>query len=163
MDGQVLIFPQGNDIVVTARFPGISDGTGAQSEFSDPTTMVYTSAIIDDPDNPGQTMSTFEIPREDVAVTGAFWWRVDCIDTLSSRRTASCGTLLVEAVLCSGGLAVGSCISSTWEVSPGISVIDPGFTGESTGDQKLIKDRRAMRRRCNGSGTRGYAAGQGKY
>jgi hypothetical protein len=108
MDGQVLIFPQGNDIVVTARFPDISDGTGATSEFyykdnrytpdSDPSTQVYSSDIYDDPDNPGATMSQFTIPAADNSANGAFWWRVDCIDSLDTRRTAQCGTLLVEAV-----------------------------------------------------------------
>ena len=109
MDGQALVFPKGNDVVVTARFPGISDGTGASAEFyykdnryiadSDPTTQVYTSSITDDPDNPGATMSQFKIPATDNGVTGAFWWRVDCIDVTDSRRTAAAGTLLVEAVL----------------------------------------------------------------
>lgn len=109
MDGQVLIFPKGNDIQVTARFPGISDGTGAHSEFyykdnryvadNDPGTMIYSSAIDPDPDNPGATMSTFHIPAADNVVTGAFWYRVDAVDSLNTRRTTACGTLLVEAVL----------------------------------------------------------------
>lgn len=108
MDGNVLVFPQNNDVVVTARFPDINDGTGSHSEFyykdnrykddTDPTTQVYTAPIENDPDYPGATMSVFTIPSEDNLITGAFWWRVDCVDSLSTRRTAQCGTLLVEAV-----------------------------------------------------------------
>jgi hypothetical protein len=109
MDITTLWFPQGNDIIVTARYPGISDGTGMTSEFyykdnrytadTDPGTQVYSSDITADPDNPGATMSQFTIPADDNLITGAFWWRVDCIDSLDNRRTADCGTLLVEAVL----------------------------------------------------------------
>ena len=109
MDGQALVFPQGNDVVVTARFPEISDGTGAEAQFyykdnryvadSDPGVQVYTSSITDDPDNAGATMSQFKIPATDNSVAGAFWWRVDCIDITNARRTAAAGTLLVEAVL----------------------------------------------------------------
>jgi hypothetical protein len=109
MDGQALVFPKGNDIVVTARFPEISSGAGMTSEFyykgnryiadSDPTTEVYTSSITADPGNPGATMSQFRIPATDNGVAGAFWWRVDAIDSTGSRRTAAAGTLLVEAVL----------------------------------------------------------------
>ena len=108
MDGQVLLFPQNNDVVVTAQYPGISDGTGSHSEFyykdnryiadSDPSTQMYQAPIIPDPDNPGATMSRFTIPADDNLTTGAFWWRVDCVDSLNTRRTAQCGTLLVEAV-----------------------------------------------------------------
>lgn len=108
MDGQVLFFPQNNDVVVTARYPDISDGTGSHSEFyykdnryaadSDPTTQMYQAPIETDPDYPGQTKSVFTIPADDNLITGAFWWRVDCVDSLSTRRTAQCGTLLVEAV-----------------------------------------------------------------
>lgn len=108
MDQTGLVFPRGNDIVVTARFPDISDGTGMISEFltkpgretddSDPAVQVYASDIVADPDNTGQTMAQFDIPAADTEVTGAFWWRVDCVDVLDKRRTANCGTLLVEAV-----------------------------------------------------------------
>lgn len=108
MDGQVLYFPQGNDIVVTARFPEISDGTGATASFyckddryvddADPTTQVYTSGVNPDPDFTGATMSVFHIPAADIEITGAFWWRVDVTDVTDKTRTASCGTLLVEAV-----------------------------------------------------------------
>lgn len=109
MDSTVIYFPQAKDVVVTARFPTISDGTGSTSEFyykdsrytadTDPATQVYTSDITDDPDNPGATFAQFTIPADDNLVTGAFWYRVDCIDSLDTRRMAACGTLLVEAVL----------------------------------------------------------------
>jgi hypothetical protein len=108
MDGQVLLFPQNKDIVVTARYPDISDGTGSHSEFyykdsrytadNDPSTQMYSAPIEQDPDNPGATMSQFTIPADDNLITGAFWWRVDCVDSLNTRRMAQCGTLLVEAV-----------------------------------------------------------------
>jgi hypothetical protein len=113
MDTTVLFFPRGNDIIVTARFPDISDGTGVTAEFyykdnrvtadTDPSTMTYSSSVRPDPGNPGATMSVFTIPGTDNDDPGAFWWRVDVIDALLSRRTASCGTLLVEAVLCGSG------------------------------------------------------------
>ena len=64
----------------------------------DPAVQVYESDIVTDPDYPGQTMAQFDIPAVDTDVTGAFWWRVDCVDVLNKRRTANCGTLLVEAV-----------------------------------------------------------------
>jgi hypothetical protein len=108
MDSEVLFLPQGKDVVVTARFPTISDGTGVTSELyykdsrytadTDPTTQVYTSQVQDDPDNPGATFAQWTIPADDNIVTGAFWYRVDCIDSLDTRRMAACGTLLVEAV-----------------------------------------------------------------
>jgi hypothetical protein len=108
MDQIVLMFPQGNDIQVTAQFPTIADGTGMTANFyykisrytadSDPTTLVFTSDIVDDPDNPGATMSVFEIPSADNEVSGAFWWRVDAVDSQDTTRTANCGPLLVEAV-----------------------------------------------------------------
>jgi hypothetical protein len=108
MDMTALFFPQGNDVVVTAQFPGISDGTGMSSEFwyktdkttpdTDPTSLSFESTVIPDPENAGQTMSQFSIPATDNDEAGAFWWRVDVIDVNSHRRTASCGTLLVEAV-----------------------------------------------------------------
>jgi|SRR5215831_19206175 len=109
MDQTGLVFPRGNDLVVTARFPEISDGTGMTSEFftkpdrttsdTDPAVLVYQSAVDPDPDFPGQTKATFYVPRADTTLTGIFWWRVDCIDVLDKRRTANCGPLLVEAVL----------------------------------------------------------------
>jgi hypothetical protein len=112
MDSQVLMFPQGNDIIVTARFPEISDGTGATAHFyykedryssdSDPSTLVYAASILPDPDNPGATMSTFSVPAADNGINGAFWWRIDAVDSFGKKRTANCGTLLVEAVLCYG-------------------------------------------------------------
>lgn len=108
MDQTGLVFPQGNDIVVTAQFPTISDGTGMTSEFyykddrttpdTDPAVEVYSSTVIPDPSNPGATYSRFTIPAADNGVTGAFWYRVDCLDSTGKRRTANCGPLLVEAV-----------------------------------------------------------------
>ena len=109
MDGQVLYFPSGKDMVVTARYPAISDGTGAHSEFyykdnryvpdDDPTVQVYSAPVDPDPDNVGATMSVFNIPGEDTETTGAFWWRVDIIDSADTRRFVEAGTVLVEAVL----------------------------------------------------------------
>lgn len=108
MDQTLLVFPKGNDVVVTARFPDISDGTGMTAKFyskpdrgtadTDPSVHVYSATIVGDPDFPGATMSSFSIPHTDTTATGSFWWRVDCIDSLTHRRTASCGPLLVEAV-----------------------------------------------------------------
>jgi len=108
MDQTGLVFPRGNDVVVTAQFPDISDGTGMISEFytkpsratpdTDPSVQVYESDIVKDTDNAGQTLAQFDIPAGDTGVTGAFWWRVDCVDVLNKRRTANCGPLLVEAV-----------------------------------------------------------------
>ena len=110
MDTTGLVFPRGNDVVVTARFPDISDGTGMVSELytkpsretpdNDPAVKVYDSDVVNDPDNPGATISHFDVPSEDTGVTGAVWWRVDCVDVLGNRRTpeGACGTLLVEAV-----------------------------------------------------------------
>ena len=106
MDMTALFFPQGNDIVVTAKFPDIIDGTGITAEFwykddkgtpdDDPTTMTYTSTMIQGDDE--IWYSEFTIPAADNEVTGAFWWRVDAVDAFEKRRTANCGTLLVEAV-----------------------------------------------------------------
>jgi hypothetical protein len=108
MDQTGLVFPRGNDIVVTARFPEISDGTGMESEFytkpnratpdDDPSVQIYDSEVVSDPDNPGATIAQFDVPSTDTGVTGAYWWRVDCVDTTGKRRTANCGPLLVEAV-----------------------------------------------------------------
>jgi hypothetical protein len=103
-----LVFPRGNDIVVTASFPDISDGTGMSAEFyykpdrttddNDPSVKVYESTVDPDPDNAGATLSTFDIPAVDNGSTGSFWWRVDVLDVNGHRRTADCGPLLVEAV-----------------------------------------------------------------
>ncbi len=108
MDQTGLVFRRGNDIVVTARFPEISDGTGMTAEFynkpnreaedDDPAVLVYDSGVDVDPANPGATLAQFDIPSTDTGTAGARWWRVDCIDTAGKRRTAECGTLLVEAV-----------------------------------------------------------------
>ena len=110
MDQTGLVFPRGNDVVVIARFPEINDGTGMVSELytkpsketpdSDPAVKVYDSDVVEDPDNPGSTMSQFDVPSDDTGVTGAFWWRVDCVDVQGKRRTpdGACGPLLVEAV-----------------------------------------------------------------
>jgi hypothetical protein len=104
----VLYFPVGNDVTVVVQYPNIADGTGTQSEFyykqnratsdTDPTTVVYASPVVADPDNAGATMSRFIIDSEDNSVAGAFWWRIDFVDTSSSRTTVGFGTLLVEAV-----------------------------------------------------------------
>jgi len=106
MDMTALFFPQNNDIIVTAKFPEITDGTGVTAEFwykfdkmtpdGDPTTSTYTSNVTLGDDH--IWYSEFVIPASDNAITGAFWWRVDAIDSFNHRRTASCGTLLVEAV-----------------------------------------------------------------
>jgi hypothetical protein len=108
MDQTSLFIPRGNDVTVTARFPDISDGTGMSSEFwvkpakttpdSDPSVSTYTSTVVADPDNAGATMAQFDIPSTETALAGALWWRVDVIDTLSHRRTANSGPLLVESV-----------------------------------------------------------------
>jgi len=108
MDQTGLVFPRGNDVVVTARFPEISDGTGITSELytkpsrdtddDDPAVRVYSSDVVSDPDNVGQSISQFDVPAADTGLTGSFWWRVDCVDVLNKRRTANCGPLLVEAV-----------------------------------------------------------------
>jgi hypothetical protein len=108
MDQSGLVFPRGNDIVVTARFPDISDGTGMLAELytkpdrttadTDPSVNIYESGVAVDPDNAGSTMAQFDVPATDTGTTGSFWWRVDCLDSAGRRRTADCGTLLVEAV-----------------------------------------------------------------
>jgi hypothetical protein len=108
MDMQALFFPQNNDVVVTAQFPDISDGTGMSSEFyyklskttpdDDPSTLMFTSTVDADPDNVGATMAQFPIPGTDNGSPAAYWWRVDVIDTFGNRRTTNCGPLLVESV-----------------------------------------------------------------
>jgi hypothetical protein len=104
----VLYFPVNNDVTVIVQYPNIADGTGAQSEFyykqnravpdTDPTTVVYASPVVDDPDNPGATMSRIIIDSEDNSTSGAFWWRIDYVDAGDLRTTVGFGTLLVEAV-----------------------------------------------------------------
>jgi hypothetical protein len=104
----VLFFPAGNDVQVTVRYPNIPDGTGCQSEFyykadrttsdTDPSTVVFTSLVVVDPDNTGATMSTFTIDSADNAMAGAYWWRIDFLDAADSRTTVGFGTLIVEAV-----------------------------------------------------------------
>lgn len=106
MDMVSLFFPQNNDIVVTAKFPDISDGTGIVTEFwykdnrfvsdIDPTSTNYQSEMVRGDDN--VWYSEFDIPATDNTIPGAFWWRVDAVDTLNKRMTASAGTLIVEAV-----------------------------------------------------------------
>jgi hypothetical protein len=104
----VLFFPAGNDVQVTVRYSNIPDGTGCQSEFyykadrttsdTDPSTVVFTSLVVADPDNTGATMSQFTIDSADNAMAGAYWWRVDFLDAADSRTTVGFGTLIVEAV-----------------------------------------------------------------
>jgi hypothetical protein len=104
----VLYFPAGNDVQVTVRYPNISSGTGSQSEFyykadrttsdTDLSTVVFTSPVIADPDNAGATMSQFTIDSADNAMAGAYWWRVDFVDSTGLRTTVGFGTLIVEAV-----------------------------------------------------------------
>lgn len=108
MDMQALFFKQGNDIVVTARYTDISDGTGMTAELftkpdkttpdDDPSVMVYQSDVVSDPDNIGATLSQFDIPSSDTQNTGAFWWKVNVTDPFNNVRTANQGTLLIEAV-----------------------------------------------------------------
>jgi hypothetical protein len=104
----VLYFPQNNDVTVNVSYPGISDGTGATSEFyyktnrttsdTDPTTKTYTVPIVDDPDNAGACMSTIDIPAADNATAGSLWWRIDVIDSSGDVSTVGYGILLVESV-----------------------------------------------------------------
>lgn len=106
MNMTALFFPQGNDVVVTAKFPDIVDGAGITAEFwykddkttsdDDPGTLSYSAPLVQGDDQ--IWYSEFDIPGTDNIDTGAFWWRVDAIDSFSKRRTAGCGTLLVEAV-----------------------------------------------------------------
>lgn len=108
VQAQVLYFPCGNDVTVTVRYPGVADGTGAQSEFyykadrktsdTDPSTTVYASPVVDDPDNAGATMSRFIIDDGDNSNAGAFWWRIDFVGPDDARTTVGYGTLMVEAV-----------------------------------------------------------------
>ena len=108
MDMLALFFKQGDDIVVTARYPEISDGTGMTATFyikddkttpdADATVLTYDSDVVDDPENSGATLSQFDIPSEDTQSTGALWWKVKVFDSLSNSRTANQGPLLIEAV-----------------------------------------------------------------
>jgi hypothetical protein len=108
MEMATLFVPRGNDVVVTARFPTISDGSGSTAELytkpnryvldSDPDTMVYQADIIPDDDNPGASKSIFNVPAADTSVTGYSWWRVDAVDQFNNRRTANAGPWIVEAV-----------------------------------------------------------------
>lgn len=104
----VLYFPAGNDVQVLVQYPTISDGTGCQSEFyykadrqtpdNDMSTVSYAVPVDNDPDNLGQTISTFLISAADNGESGAFWWRVDFLDALGNRTSVGFGTLIVEAV-----------------------------------------------------------------
>jgi hypothetical protein len=103
-----LVFYANKDVIVTSRFPDISDGTGMTSTFyikadritpdTDITVQSYSSAVISDPDNVGATMSQFIIPASDTNMPGSWWWRVDVTDSLGKTRTANCGPLLIQAV-----------------------------------------------------------------
>jgi hypothetical protein len=107
MDMTTLFFPQNNDIVVTAKFPDFTTGAGIITKFwyknnkftadSDPTSISFTGTTLTQGTD-GLWFSTFSIPAANNVMTGAFWWRVDATDSLNKRRTAQCGTLLVEAV-----------------------------------------------------------------
>ena len=108
MQMSALFIPQGNDIVVTAKFPTISDGTGAVAKLytkptrytpdSDPEVMTYEATIDPNPDAPGTSMSVFNVPSADTSIAGTYWWRVDAVDQLNKKRTANAGPWLVEAV-----------------------------------------------------------------
>lgn len=108
MEMLALFFKQGDDIVVTARFAEIPNGTGMTATFyiksdkmvedTDPTVHKYDSTVVADPDNLGATLSRFTIPSEDTQVTGAWWWKVRVFDPFSNVRTANQGPLLIEAV-----------------------------------------------------------------
>jgi hypothetical protein len=108
MDMIVLFFKRGDDIVVTARYPEISDGTGMSATFyikddktmsdTDPSVMTYDSDVIADPDNLGATLSKFDIPSADTQTAGALWWKVRVFDPFNNVRTANQGPLLIEAV-----------------------------------------------------------------
>jgi hypothetical protein len=108
MDMVALFFKQGDDIVVTARYAQIPDGTGMTASFYikddkttsdiDPSVLVYDSDVVADPENAGATLSKFTIPSEDTQVTGAWWWKIRVFDPFSNVRTANQGPLLIEAV-----------------------------------------------------------------
>lgn len=108
MDMTALFFKRGDDIIVTARYAEIPDGTGMTATFyikddkttpdTDPSVITYDSNIVADPDNLGATLSKFEIPSEDTQDTGALWWKIRVFDPFSNVRTANQGPLIVEAV-----------------------------------------------------------------
>ena len=108
MDMLALFFKQGDDIVVTARYAEITDGTGMTATFyikddkttpdTDLSVLKYDSNIVSDPDNLGATLSHFDIPSEDTQMTGAWWWKVRVFDPFNNVRTANQGPLLIEAV-----------------------------------------------------------------
>jgi hypothetical protein len=108
MDMTALFFKRGDDIVVTARYPEIPDGTGMTATFyikddktvsdTDPSVLTYDSDIIDDPDNSGATLSHFNIPSEDTQAADSLWWKIRVFDPFSNVRTANQGPLLIEAV-----------------------------------------------------------------
>lgn len=108
MDMLALFFKSGDDVVVTARYPDISDGTGMTATLyikddkttpdTDSSVLTYDSDVVADPDNAGQTMSQFDISSADTQATGAFWWKVKVFDPFSNGRTANQGTLIIEAV-----------------------------------------------------------------
>jgi hypothetical protein len=108
MEMLALFFKQGDDIVVTARYPEIPDGTGMTATFyvkddkttpdTDSSVLTYDAEVVADPDNMNATLSQFIIPSEDTQGAGAWWWKVKVFDTLSNGRTANQGPLLIEAV-----------------------------------------------------------------
>lgn len=108
MDMLALFFKQGDDIVVTARYAEIPDGTGMTATFyikgdkmiadTDPSVIKYDSNVVADPDNVGATLSKFDIPSEVTRDTGAWWWKVRVFDPFNNARTANQGPLLIEAV-----------------------------------------------------------------
>lgn len=108
MDMLTLFFKQGDDVVVTARYPDIPDGSGMTATFyikddkttpdTDSTVLAYDADVVEDPDNTGATLSQFDIPSEDTQGTGALWWKVKVFDPFNNGRTANQGPLLIEAV-----------------------------------------------------------------
>jgi hypothetical protein len=108
MEMLTLFFKQGDDVVVTARYPDIPDGTGMTATFyikgdkttpdTDSSVLTYDGDVVADPDNEGATLSQFKIPSEDTQVTGSSWWKVRVFDPFSNARTANQGPLLIEAV-----------------------------------------------------------------
>lgn len=104
-DLQELSFPQRNDVVVTAVFTNVTDGTGATSEFyrkpdratpdTDPSAIRYTASITQ---VNNQWQAQFTVPAADNAVPGVSWWHVDAIDSSGHRKTAAAGPLVVGAV-----------------------------------------------------------------
>ena len=103
-----LLLQQSKDVLITARFPDMSDGTGMTSTFyikydritpdTDPSVQSYSSSIINDPDNAGATMSQYIIPAADTGMTGVYWWRVDRTDATGKIKTWNYGPLIIQAV-----------------------------------------------------------------